>query len=300
MAISSAYDQATSFDRARARDPYDGRPSREKAVAAALEEKLGVKAGDVSDELNKIRRIKQPEEIDALRRAAQAGAAALVEAMRASEPGVGEWQIDALMTFVHVREGAEGPAYHGIVASGPNSCSLHYLTSSRTMEKGDVILIDYGPEVDHYVTDITRTWPVDGKWTERQAELYDVVLEAQQAGIAAVKPGVTMAQVSAVCDGVLREHGMIGMRPHPACHYVGMEVHDPGGYRVPLEPGAVITVEPGLYDRKLGIGIRIEDTVVVTADGCEVLSEGVPKERAAIDALIEQEGLLRTLNRRAE
>ncbi len=299
-ALSDSYDTAIKFVNERERDPLDGRVSREETLKNHLEERFGVEVRDCTPVVNDMRRVKTPEEVDAMRRAARAGAIALAEAMRAAEPGVGEWELDALMSHVHIREGADGPAYAAIVGSGANSCVLHYLDSSRTMRKGEILLIDYGPEVDHYVTDITRTWPVDGKFSKRMKELYEAVLEAQKAGIAAVAPGKTLAEVNAACDKVLRDKGMMGMRSHGACHYIGMEVHDPGDTFAPMEPGVVFTIEPGLYDRKLGIGVRIEDVIVCTEDGAEVISAAVPKELEEVEALMKEPGILELLEKHGE
>ena len=299
-ALSGSYDSASKFVGARKRDPLDGRLTREETLKNHLEERFGVEVRDCTDVVNEMRRVKTPEEVDAMRRAARAGAVALAEAMRATAPGVGEWELDALMSHVHIREGAHGPAYAAIVGSGANSCVLHYLDASRRMKKGEILLIDYGPEVDHYVTDITRTWPVGGRYSKRMKELYAAVLEAQKAGIAAVAPGKTLAEVNAACDKVLRDKGMMGMRSHGACHYIGMEVHDPGDVFAPMEPGVAFTVEPGLYDRKLGIGVRIEDVVVCTEDGAEVISAGVPKELDEVEALIKERGILELLQEHGE
>jgi Xaa-Pro aminopeptidase len=290
--LAGSYDSAIPYDRALEKDPLDGRVSREKALAAKLKERLDVQVFDVNDDLVELRLVKTPEEVEAMRRAARAGALAHVEAMRSTRPGMGEWELEALMSMVQGLEGAFGPAYAAIVGSGANSCVLHYTASDRRLGAGEVVLIDYGPEVDHYTTDITRTWPVSGTFSERAAELYDVVLEAQKAGIAAVKPGASLSDVDAACTAVLTERGFHALKLHGACHWIGMEVHDPGNYRTPLEPGMAFTVEPGLYDRENGIGIRIEDVVVVTKDGCEVLSARAPKERAEVEALIGEEGLL--------
>lgn len=155
-----------------------------------------------------------------------------------------------------------------------------------------MLLIDYAPEYEHYLSDITRSWPVDGKFTPRMIELYDAVLEAQEAGIAAVKPGVTMRQVEMACREVLRKKGLEQLLTHGTCHYVGLEVHDVGDGSKPVEPGVVFTVEPGLYEKSSGIGIRIEDVVLVTPSGCEVLSALVPKDRATLERLVASEGLL--------
>jgi len=289
--LSGCCDRAEPYDARVEKDPLDGRTSREKALSEHLRKDFGVEVKDMREVLDEMRRVKTAEEIDAIRRASQAGALAMVEAMRSTRPGLGEWQIDALMSFIQRREGADGPAYQPIVGSGPNSLALHYSASSRVMKAGEVILIDYAPEVDHYTSDITRTWPVDGKLTPRMKEIYEAVLAAQAAGIAAVKPGKTMGDVGRACRAVLKERGMDRLMPHGACHYVGMEVHDVGQDKA-LEPGVVFTVEPGVYEPATGIGVRIEDVVVVTEDGCEVLSSGVPKDVEGVLALCAAEGLL--------
>jgi Xaa-Pro aminopeptidase len=292
LALSGGYDRARPYDSRQARDPFDGRKNRETALAEALESKFGCKAQDCSPQMAELRLIKQPEELAAIRRASRAGALAMAEAIRSTRAGLGEWEIEALMSFVQIREGATGPAYHGIVGSGPNSLTLHYSSSSRAMNDGEVLLVDYAPEVDHFVSDVTRTWPVNGKFSARQAELYDAVLAAQQAGIDVVKPGKTIADVQKACDDVLVERGFGDLRRHGVSHWVGMEVHDVGGLDRPLEPGMVFTIEPGLYEPATNIGVRIEDVVVVTAKGCEVVTADVPRERAAIERLWAERGWL--------
>jgi Xaa-Pro aminopeptidase len=294
--LSGSYDAAISYERRQEQDPLDGRVSREKALAAKLKERFDVEVFDVYEHLVEMRWVKQPEEIAAMRRAARAGALAHVEAMRSTRPGIGEWELDALMSFVQVREGASGKAYEAIVGSARNACILHYVANSRRMQKGEVVLIDYGPELDHYTTDITRSWPTDGRFTERAAELYDAVLAAQKAGIAAARPGVTIREVDAACTAVLKERGFHQFRRHGACHYIGMEVHDPGPNK-PVVPGVAFTIEPGLYDTENGIGIRIEDVVVITNSGCEVLSLLAPKEREQVEKLLQEQGVLDWLER---
>jgi Xaa-Pro aminopeptidase len=227
-----------------------------------------------------------------MRRAAEVGAAAMAEAMRSTRPGLGEWQLDALMSWRFRHDGAAGPAYYAIVGSGPNSCVLHYSANSRTLGAGEVLLIDYAPEFDHYTSDITRTWPVSGRFSERQAEIYDAVLAAQEAGIAAVRPGGTIQEVEEACRAVIAERGFSRLVRHGACHLIGMEVHDVGSGRKRLEPGVAFTVEPGLYDEEAGIGVRIEDVVVVTEDGCEVITRGAPKARAEVEATVAERGFL--------
>ena len=290
--LSGSYDSAGPFDEAQEADPLDGRVSREKALAQQLGAKLGVEVFDVHPTLVTLRLVKTPEEIDAMRRAARAGALAHIEGMRSTRPGIGEWELDAVMSFVQLREGAFGKAYEAIVGSGANACVLHYTANDRRMKEGEVVLIDYGPEVDHYTTDITRSWPTDGKFTKRAAELYDAVLAAQEAGIAACKPGATIRDVSKACAAVIKERGLEKFQLHGPCHYIGLEVHDPGDYDAPFVPGVAFTVEPGLYDKKSGIGIRIEDVVVITSSGCEVLSALAPKARAEVEQTVAAEGVL--------
>ncbi|MCC7013311.1 MAG: aminopeptidase P family protein [Planctomycetes bacterium] len=292
LALSGAADRAKPYDRAREKDPFDGRVGREKAFAAKLEETFGVKPSDFAPTLNELRRVKTVEELAAMRRAARSGALAMIEAMRSTRPGIGEWEIDSLMTWFQVKEGAAGPGYMAIVGSGANSLVLHYGANNRRMLEGEVLLVDYAPEVDHSVCDITRTWPVNGKFSARQAELYDAVLASQKAGIAVVKPGAKLEDVESACRRVLEERGFGPLIRHGACHYIGMEVHDVGNAGKPLSVGACFTIEPGLYEPDSSIGIRIEDVVVVTETGCDVISALVPKERAEIEALIASEGVL--------
>src|SRR5262245_31399310 len=292
IGLAGSYDAAGPFDEDQEKDALDGRTSREKAFAQKLHEKLGVEVFDVNPTLVEVRLVKQPEEIAAMRRAARAGALAQAEAMRSTRPGIGEWELDGLMSFVQVREGAFGKAYEAIVGSGPNACVLHYTANDRRMQKEEVVLIDYGPEVDHYTTDITRSWPTDGKFGKRAAELYDAVLAAQKAGIAACKPGATIMEVSKACSEVIKGRGLTKYVRHGPCHYIGLEVHDPGDYQKPFVPGVAFTVEPGLYDNEAGIGIRIEDVVVITEKGCEVISALAPKEREEIEKTVQAQGIL--------
>jgi Xaa-Pro aminopeptidase len=283
---AGCHDRALPFDRRQEKDPFDGRSGREDALEDNLKEKLQADVKNAAPILSEMRRVKTPEEIDAMRRAGRAGAIAMVEAMRATRPGVGEWELDALMTYVHRREGADGPAYYSIVGSGPNALVLHYSACSRVLKANEMLLIDYAPEFDHYASDITRSWPTDGVFTPRMQELYDAVLAAQEAGIAAVKPGKTLTEIESACRKVLQSHGFGKLMPHGACHYIGLEVHDVGNNGKTLEPGVCFTVEPGVYEPATGIGIRIEDVVAVTETGCEVLSAGVPKDRKTIVELI--------------
>ena len=292
IVLGEAFDRARPFESAQARDPLDGRQSREGALKQALEKTYSVEVKDCSRVLGELRLVKTAEELAAMRRAAEVGASAMEEAIRSTRAGLGEWEIEALMSWFFGRGGAAGAAYHAIVGSGPNSCILHYSANTRRMRAGEVLLIDYGPEYEHYTTDITRTWPVNGTFSERQAELYDAVLAAQEAGIAAVRPGASIADGEKACRDVLVERGFRSLIRHASCHFIGMEVHDVGDGRKPLVPGVAFTIEPGLYESETAIGIRIEDVVVATEAGCDVITRGVTKQRAAIEALFAERGIL--------
>ena len=293
IGLSGAYDSSVPYDAARRKDSLDGRESREDALARHLRERYAERELEVKDltpELWDMRVIKTPEEIGAVRRASRASAVALREAMRSTRPGLGEWDLDALLTWQQRRAGADGPAYAPIVGSGANSLVLHYNFSSRRMRDGEVVLVDFAPEVDHYVSDVTRTWPVGGTFDDRMVPIYDAVLAAQEAAIAAVRPGAAYRDIGRAATGVLRERGY--SCPHGICHSVGMAVHDPGRMGGELRPGMIFTIEPGIYDQETGIGVRIEDVVLVTEEGCEVLSADCPKTRVEIEALIAEEGIL--------
>jgi Xaa-Pro aminopeptidase len=301
IVLAGSYDTAGPHLEAQKSDPWDGRGSRAEALGERLGEKLGVETFDVAPTIVEMRRVKTAEELAALERAGRAGALAMAEAMRSTRPGIGEWELDSLMSWMQIREGATGKAYNAIVGSGVRACILHYHGNNVVMEDGEVVLIDFGPEVDHYVTDITRAWPVGGTFSKRQREVYEAVLAAQKAGIEAAKPGQTMRGITQICNEVMLEHGFErSWIRHGACHYVGMEVHDPGAYDAPFEPGVVFTIEPGLYDEEEAIGVRIEDVVVITEDGCRVITGLVPKEADEVEALVQSEGVLDLVDSRSE
>jgi Xaa-Pro aminopeptidase len=263
-----------------------------------------------------LRRVKTPEELDSLRQAIAISAKAHNQARSITAPGRYEYEIQAEMERIFRLEGAMGPAYPSIVASGENACILHYIENQRQMQAGDLLLIDAGCAYDYYNADITRTFPVNGRFTGEQRILYELVLEAQVRAIAAVQPGAPFNQFHDVATRTLTE-GLVDLgllqgdvdtlieeKKHKAFfmhgtgHFLGLDVHDAGVLRnpdkswQPFQPGNVVTVEPGLYisptyepvegqpaiaDRWRGIGIRIEDDVLVTGTGQEVLTNAVPK-----------------------
>ncbi|ANE54496.1 MULTISPECIES: Xaa-Pro aminopeptidase [Methylomonas] len=268
--------------------------------------------------LHEMRLFKSAEELKLMRRAAEVSAKAHVRAMKACRPGLYEYQVEAELVHEFVQDGLRAVAYPSIVAGGKNACVLHYTENKDKLNKGDLLLIDAGVECDHYAADITRTFPVSGKFSEPQRLLYQLVLDAQAAALAEIKPGNPWnkahdASVETLTRGLV-ELGLLKGRVkklikdekykqfymHRIGHWLGMDVHDVGDYKIKdewrlLEPGMVLTVEPGLYvpadcdsvDKQWrGIGIRIEDDVLVTKDGHEILTGGVPKSIDAIEALM--------------
>ena len=272
---------------------------------------------DPGELVHEMRLIKSEEELACMRRAVAIAAEGHQAAMRSARDGVHEYEIEALLDYTFRRLGGSGPAYPSIVAAGVNATILHYTTNDQQMRAEDLLLIDAGAEYGGYCSDITRTFPVGGRFSEAQRAIYDVVLHAQLAGIEAVRPGVPVdvphaRAVDVLVDGLLALGLLKGERQeitskelyrpfymHRTSHWLGMDVHDVGKYKLEgnarlLEPGMVLTVEPGIYiganhtdadPRYLGIGVRIEDDVLVTTTGHEVLSASVPKDPADIEAL---------------
>ena len=275
---------------------------------------------DVHALLDEMRLIKQPEEIATMRRAGEISAAAHQRAMRAAQAGRFEYEIEAEILHEFRRHGAQAPAYSPIVAGGEHACVLHYVSNDAVLKPGTLLLVDAGCELEGYAADITRTFPVDAAFSAPQRDIYELVLAAQAAAIAAVRPGNTWNMPHDAAVAVLTQ-GMIDLGllrgtlaaaleseaykrfyMHRTGHWLGLDVHDAGDYRRDgtwrrLEPGMVLTVEPGCYVRPgegvaeqfANIGVRIEDDVLVTASGCEVLTTGAPKSVADIEALMRAE-----------
>ncbi len=269
--------------------------------------------------LHEMRLVKSPGEIAALRRATEVSAEGHRQAMRLTRPGLREFEIQAEIEYVFRRAGAVAPGYATIVGSGPNACVLHYIANRRTMRAGELVLVDAGAEVGYYTGDLTRTWPVSGKFTGEQREIYDLVLRAQMEVIRSVRPGlewhhlhetavrvlatglVDLGVVEGPVEKAIEDKTYRHVYMHGTGHWLGIDVHDVGAYARdgepgrPLVPGMVFTVEPGLYfhpdepnlpERYRGIGVRIEDDVLVTEDGCEVLTAGAPKEPEELEEIV--------------
>jgi Xaa-Pro aminopeptidase len=284
---ATSRDRAAQFDYTQERSPWDGRVSRAKAFEQNLHRTLGesLSVKDLSPILDGMRRIKDDQEIGRMRESARIGARGMQEAIRATKPGLYEYQIAALAEFYFKSDGAMGPAYFPVVGSGPNSCILHYHANARRTEAGDMVVMDFGPDYQYYHCDITRSFPVTGVFTPEQAKVYQAVLESQKAALRAARPGATFRSISEAAREIIVSRGYGQYWRHSVSHYVGMSTHDVGSLEL-LEPGVVITIEPGIYLSEHKLGVRIEDTVLVTKGGCEVLSNDVPKEIQDIERLM--------------
>jgi Xaa-Pro aminopeptidase len=249
----------------------------------ALYEKIGDKLPGVSTKtlgwtLARMRSRHSADELAIMQRAIRISEAGFAAAVAAIRPGATEALLEAEAERVWKAAGARRPAYASIVGSGPNSTILHYPRSERTMEAGDLVLMDMSAEFAHYAADITRTFPVSGRFSAEQRKIYEVVLKAQKAAFALLRPGAYYEDLDAVARKVIEDAGYGDYFIHGLGHFVGLDVHDAGAYQEPLAPGMVITLEPGIYlpDRK--VGIRIEDDVLVTETGARYLSDGIPRE----------------------
>jgi len=272
---------------------------------------------DIRKLLDEMRLIKDAHELDIMRRAARISANAHRRAMRHARPGLHEYNIEAELLHEFRSHGAQAPAYTPIVAGGANACVLHYVSNDAPLKDGDLLLIDAGCELDGYASDITRTFPVNGRFSGPQRDVYQLVLAAQAAAIAKVSPGnawqdphdaavrvlaqgfVDLGLLQGSVDGLIESGDFRRFYMHRTGHWLGMDVHDCGEYKRDgrwraLAPGMVLTVEPGCYIRPgedvpelfWNIGVRIEDDAAVTADGCEIITSHAPKTIADIEALM--------------
>lgn len=245
--------------------------------------------------VDSMRTVKDADEIARLRRAVDISVAGHIAAMKAARPGMYEYELEAVLEDGFRRNGADRVGYPSIVGSGPNSTTLHYDVNRRQTQNGDLVVIDAAAEWGQYTADVTRTFPINGKFTPRQKAIYDLVLGAQQAAFDSVRPGITLRQLDEIARRYMREHSgtLCGEKTcddreyfnHGLGHPIGMDVHDVGFGR-PLEVGQVFTLEPGIYLAAEGLGVRIEDDVLVTPTGGEWLSAGAPRTTDAIEKLM--------------
>jgi Xaa-Pro aminopeptidase len=275
----------------------DGYPHFTDALAFVRSAMPKATIKDAAPALGVMRQVKSPGELALLQKAVDLSVDAHLAAMREMRPGLYEYQIAARMKEVHEWGGCEREAYAPIVGTGLNSTVLHYSALTDEIMDGDVVVIDVGGEYGGYTADITRTVPANGKFTPRQREIYEIVLGAQNAAIAAVKPGAKIFggdnSLMKISMDYINSHGKdkdgnpLGKYYiHGVSHHLGLDVHDAGSPARPLEPGMVITVEPGIYIPDENIGVRIEDDVLVTADGYKILSEHLPRTADEIEAVM--------------
>ena len=295
--------------------------------ASKLRERFfGFVVQDVTPIVHRLRQVKSPYEQDVLRKSVAISNEAHRAGMKAAAPGKFEYEVEAAVEEVYLRNGAMSWGYPSIVGSGPNATILHYSKSSRKMEPGDLLLVDAAASYEGYTGDITRTYPVSGRFSQPQRDLYEIVLAAQEAGIKAARAGVTPANIQAACDEVLRA-GLVRLglvldpkgqqfkiwATHGVVHWIGMDVHDVGP-RGPLEPGMAFVIEPGIYVRESAlenlpktpemlafiekvrpmvskykdIGVRVEDSFLLTERGLERLSDGVPRTLEEIERFMQR------------
>ena len=236
--------------------------------------------------LETMRMIKSAAEIAAIERAIDVTYRGMTDLLAEVRPGVTEYQLDGILENSFKRQGAQHMAFDPVIGAGEETTVLHYSKRNRSLEVGQLLLLDVGAEWDHYTADITRTIPVDGRFTHEQVQVYDIVLAAQKAAIKAIKPGVTIREIHEIAKDTIREAGYVDAFIHSTSHHLGLDVHDVADYGLPLEPGMVITVEPGIYLPDEKIGVRIEDDVLVTETGYRILSNQIPQERKDVEAWI--------------
>jgi len=304
-----------------AADPWDGRISREAHLRELLTKRApGKEIKDLSPILNTMREIKSAQEIALITRASKIGGEAIIEAMRSTAPGLAEYEIDALAQFIFVRHGAQGEAYRDIVASGPAAMNAHHRAGEKIMTAGELVLMDYCPDLGYYRCDITRQWPVNGKFSPDQRDLYGFYLSVYEAVLNNIKPGITSQQVlqnalpamdkvltsikfskplyaTAAKAFVERYRSSANGGRGGLGHAVGMATHDFGGGSGMMRPGLVFTIEPEFRIPEEQIFIRLEDMIVITPTGAQIISDFVPRSIAAVEKTIAEPGLLQQYGR---
>lgn len=272
---------------------YEGTADNER-IRTWTDSPQGIDVRNAVPVLDSLRVVKDRAELVRMRRAIEITAEGQRAAMRQARAGMFEYEIEAIVEGTFRSLGADRLGFPSIVGSGPNSTTLHYDVNRRQTEPGDLVVIDIGAEYGQYSADVTRTIPLDGRYTPRQRAIYELVLGAQQAAIDATEPGVTIRDLSALARRYIDEHSgdLCGGSScnryfiHGLSHWLGMRVHDVGDYTMPLAPGMVFTIEPGIYLPDEQLGVRIEDDVLVTPSGAEVLSAGAPRSVEEIETLM--------------
>lgn len=292
-----------------AADPWDGQPAREALLIQKLNERFPqFEIRDLSPILDAMRVIKSQKEIELIRKATQIAGLAIIEAMRSTQPGVYEYQLDAAAKYIFHLHGARGDGYASIIGGGTNAYMGHYFHKTDVLKNGDLVLMDYAPDYHYYTSDVTRIWPVNGKFTNEQKELYNYIVAYRDALFKYIKPGVTSNEVLDKAAADMKQYlvGKKFVKPaHQKAvedglkfrghfqHPVGMAVHDVGRVGgIPLQPGMVFTIDPMIWIHEERLYIRIEDMALVTEDGVENLSAFVPSKLEDVEATIKEKGLI--------
>ncbi len=289
--------------RARQRDmtlnEWDGRLTRELQFVKLLKERFPmVSVKDCSRNIWDLRVIKSPAEVDLMRKAGRIAVNAHIEMMKATQAGMYEYELAAIFEYYCKKEGAQNLAYYTIICSGPNHPYLHYYKHDRLLEDGDFLVIDVGPDVGYYDIDITVSYPVNGKFTSRQKEVLEAANAVHEANMMVYRPGLTSTQCREEVAEILKEHGFDLTKDYfkrmqgGFGHYVGMAVHDVGPRLTVLKPGMVIANEPLAVWAEEELGVRVEDTILITEDGCENLTAGIPRTVKDIEAMMKKDGVV--------
>ncbi len=291
-----------TLQRIMVNNPWDGRKTREMQFVSRLQEKFpGVEIQDCSSLIWELRMIKSPAEIEVMRRAARIGVKAITEVMKATRPGMYEYELSALYNYIAEKEGAQNLAYYMIISSGENHPYVHYYKHDRLLKDGDFIVMDIGPDVNYYDTDITISYPVNGKFTPRQKEIYEAALAVHEANISVYRPGLTAQEIVKEVAEILTKQGFDLSLDHFKMlrggfgHYVGLAVHDVGGGPRILQPGMVFANEPLAIFPEENLGVRVEDTILITDSGCEVLTAGIPRTVKDIEKFMKKKGIPQVL-----
>ena len=272
----------------RLTNPFAQHPTEDALRVAGLREKFPYYAfQDVTPHIDRLRLIKTPREIEILRYNGRISAEAIRRAIAATAAGKFEYELEAEATHWLLKHGMQGAAYPAIVGSGPMGNRWHYEDNGRRLNAGELVVMDYAGSLDYLTVDITRTWPVSGRFTDAQLKAYQTTLEAQKAIIAAIRPGVTRATVRTIAEDIFRKNGFDPRYAYVG-HYVGLSVHDVGDWNLPFEAGMTMAIEPIIDIPEQQLHIRVEDTILVTPTGAEILSTGLPKEVDPLLALIKR------------
>ena len=276
--VNHGRSDAALYTARRLTNPFAQHPTEDALRVSALRERFPYYViQDVVSHLDRLRLIKTPREIEILRDNGRISAEAIRRAIEVTAPGRFEYELEAEATHWLLKHGLQGAAYPAIVGSGPMGNRWHYEDNGRQMKAGELVVMDYSGSLDYLTMDITRTWPVSGRFSDSQLKAYRTALDAQKAIIAAIKPGVTRDVVRTIAEDIFRKQGF-NPRYAYVGHYVGLSVHDVGDWSLPFEAGMVMAIEPIIDIPEQQLHIRVEDTILVTPTGSEVLSTGLPKE----------------------